>query len=124
MSEIEQDQPASESPEKLAEPDASAEIESSGTKPSATKQTSVARSAGIVSIYATALLADVEKIDEWRPDGLPSTSPLVSLPRHRVERAAAVGALSDGETLVLVVPVPGTDGARVVVVRVWLPRPT
>ena len=50
MSEIEQDQPASESPEQLAEPDASAEIESSGTKPSATKQTSVARSAGIVSI--------------------------------------------------------------------------
>ncbi len=50
MSEIEQDQPASESPEQLAEPDASAEIESSAPKPSATKQTSVARSAGIVSI--------------------------------------------------------------------------
>ena len=79
-------------------------------------------SAGMVSIYATALIADVEKIDEWRPDGLPATSPLVALPRHRVERAAAVGALAEGESLVLVVPAPGTDGSRVVLVRVRLPR--
>ena len=78
--------------------------------------------AGLVSIYATALLADVEKIDEWRPDGLPSTSPLVSLPRHRVERAAAVGALGEGESLLLLVPSPGSNGARVVLVTVRLPQ--
>ena len=51
MNEIEQDQPASESPEQFAEPnapDAIAEI--AEAKPSTTKQTSVARSAGIVSI--------------------------------------------------------------------------
>ncbi len=82
----------------------------------------VVLTAGLVSVYATALLADVEKIDEWRPEGLPPSSPLVSLPRHRVERAAAVGALAEGETLLFVVPVPGTSGARVVIVRVRLPQ--
>ncbi len=49
MNEIEQDQPASESPEQLAEPNAADEI-AAEPPPSATKQTSVARSAGIVSI--------------------------------------------------------------------------
>ena len=77
--------------------------------------------AGLVSIYATALIADIEKIDEWRPEGLPATSPLVSLPRHRVERAAAFGPLGEGESLVLLVPSPGTNGARVVLVTVRLP---
>ncbi len=78
--------------------------------------------AGLVSIYATALLADVEKIDEWRPEGLPPTSPLVALPRHRVERAAAFGPISEGESMLFLVPAPGTDGARVVLVIVRLPR--
>ena len=49
MNEIEQDQPVSESPEQLAEPP-SDELDGSGRKPTGTKQTSVARSAGIVSI--------------------------------------------------------------------------
>ena len=48
MNEIEPDEAASESPEQLADPDAVDEI--AGVKTSATKQTSVARSAGIVSI--------------------------------------------------------------------------
>jgi hypothetical protein len=82
----------------------------------------VVLTAGLVSVFATALLADVEKLDEWRPEGLPPSSPLVSLPRHRVERAAAVGALAEGETLLFVVPVPGTNEARVVIVRIRLPQ--
>ena len=50
MSEIIEDQPTAESPESLAEPDAADDIaEEAGPAP-ATKQTSVARSAGIVSI--------------------------------------------------------------------------
>lgn len=78
--------------------------------------------ASVVSVYATAILAGVEKIDEWRPEGLPPASPMVALPRHRVERAAAVGALAENESLLLIVPVPGAEGARVVIVRVRLPR--
>ena len=49
MNEPEQDQPAAESPEQLAEPDAADEIAAEPPR-SGTKQTSVARSAGIVSI--------------------------------------------------------------------------
>ena len=49
MSEIEQKQPLTESPESLAELP-SEEIIGGGDKPTKTKQTSVARSAGIVSI--------------------------------------------------------------------------
>ncbi len=49
MNEPEQDQPASQSPEQFAEPNAADEI-GEGPPRSATKQTSVARSAGIVSI--------------------------------------------------------------------------
>ena len=50
MSEIKEDHPTSETPESLAEPSASDEIGQAGPTPAATKQTSVARSAGIVSI--------------------------------------------------------------------------
>ena len=50
MNDNEQDQPSAESPEHLAEPDASDEIADAPPKPSGTKQTSVARSAGVVSI--------------------------------------------------------------------------
>ena len=50
MNETENDQPASEAAESLAEPDVSKNIVESESAPSATKQTSVARSAGIVSI--------------------------------------------------------------------------
>ncbi len=46
----ETEQPDAESPESLAEPEASDEIAVAEPKPSGTKQTSVARSAGIVSI--------------------------------------------------------------------------
>lgn len=49
MNELEQEQPTSESPEQLAEPHASDEIAEEPPR-SSTKQTSVARSAGIVSI--------------------------------------------------------------------------
>ena len=49
MSEIEPDRPVVETPEQLAEPGAADEIAAEPTR-SATKQTSVARSAGIVSI--------------------------------------------------------------------------
>jgi len=49
MNDIEQYQPVSESPEQFAEPQ-SDELDGSGRKPIGTKQTSVARSAGIVSI--------------------------------------------------------------------------
>ena len=49
MSQSEQDQPAAETPEQLAEPDAADEIAVETPQP-ATKQTSVARSAGVVSI--------------------------------------------------------------------------
>lgn len=48
MNEFDQEQPESESPEQFAEPNAADEI--GKAKPSVTKQTSVARSAGIVSI--------------------------------------------------------------------------
>lgn len=50
MTEPDKQESASETPESLAEPDASEQIAESGTAPPATKQKSVARSAGIVSI--------------------------------------------------------------------------
>ena len=50
MTEPKDEQSASETPESLAEPDASAPAVEPESVPSATKQTSVARSAGIVSI--------------------------------------------------------------------------
>ncbi len=50
MSETEDEQPVLETPESLAEPDPTVEIEQAEPVPAATKQTSVARSAGIVSI--------------------------------------------------------------------------
>jgi len=50
MSEIEKEPPASETPEELAEPAASDELVAASNNKPATKQTSVAKSAGIVSI--------------------------------------------------------------------------
>ncbi len=50
MTEPEKQEAASETPESLAEPDASEQIAESAPSPPATKQKSVARSAGIVSI--------------------------------------------------------------------------
>jgi hypothetical protein len=72
---------------------------------------------GLAVLYVNAVLARIERIDPWTPPDAPGEAPVVSLPRHRVERAGGAGAIGDRDTMLLVIPAPGASGERVVLVR-------
>jgi hypothetical protein len=78
---------------------------------------------GLITIEASAVLSKILRAEEWRPPGAAGEAPPVTLPQVRLEPAAAYGTLTDGQTLLFVVPAPGTDGARVVFIRVRRWRP-
>jgi hypothetical protein len=77
----------------------------------------------LLTIEASAVLAKVLRAEEWRPPGAAGDAPPVTLPQTRLETAAAYGTLTDGQTLLFVVPAPGSDGTRLVFIRVrrWKP---
>jgi hypothetical protein len=78
----------------------------------------VASVGGLASLDVSAILARIEKVETWTPADAPGDAPTVSLPRHRLERAAGQGTFGQRDTIVLAVPVPGSEGARVVLIRV------
>ena len=67
---------------------------------------------------AIAIEHDVTRRESWRPPGTPDAVPAVALPEHEVERSGGYGVIEERETLLFVVPAPGTEGARVVLIRV------
>jgi hypothetical protein len=73
---------------------------------------------GLVMLSVHATLARVEKVEPWKPAGAPGEAPTVDVPRHATEPLGALAAIGENQTLVVVVPAPATDGARVVLVRV------
>jgi tetratricopeptide (TPR) repeat protein len=83
----------------------------------------VAEVGGLLTIEASAALARVLRSEEWRPPGAAGDSPPVTLPDQRVVHTPAYGTLTEGQTLLFVVPAPGSDGARAVFIRVrrWKP---
>ncbi|MCC7139061.1 MAG: hypothetical protein IT460_11620 [Planctomycetes bacterium] len=83
----------------------------------------VASVGGLASLDVSATLARVDRLDAWTPAEVPGTAPVVSLPRHRVERAAGQGTFGEDDTMLLAIPAPGSDGARTVLVRIRHLRP-
>ena len=78
----------------------------------------VAEGGGLTTIEANTVLARVSRLESWSPPGTPEAAPAVTLPEHAVERSGAYGVIDPSETLLFVVPAPGTEGARVVLIRV------
>ena len=78
----------------------------------------VAEVGGLTRIEANTVLARVTRRESWRPPGTPDAVPAVALPEHEVERSGGYGVIEERETLLFVVPAPGTEGARVVLIRV------
>ena len=77
----------------------------------------------LATVSLSAVLARIQRIDAWKPPEAPGEAPTVSLPRHQVERAGGEGVIDERDTLLLVVPAPGTDGTRVVLIRARQLRP-
>jgi hypothetical protein len=78
----------------------------------------VAEPAGYATVEVGAILARVARWETWRPPGSPGEAPPVTLPEHRVETAWGAGPLQPTDALLLRLPSPGTDGSRVVLIRV------
>ncbi len=83
----------------------------------------VAVGAALARLHVRATLARVDRTETWRVPGTPGESPPVSLPHHQTEVATGTAGLGERQTLLLLVPVPGTEGARSVMVRVTSLRP-
>lgn len=83
----------------------------------------VAMASALARLYVRATLARVDRTETWRPPGTPGESPPVSLPHHLTEVATGTAGLGERQTLLLLIPVPGTEGARSVIVRVTSLRP-
>ena len=77
----------------------------------------------LARLHVRAALARIDRTETWKPPGTPGESPPVSLPHHRIEIATGTAGLGERQTLLLLIPVPGTEGARSVIVRVRSLRP-
>jgi hypothetical protein len=84
----------------------------------------VAYVGGLTWLYVTATLARVDREEPWAlPAGPAEAPPKVVLPHHAESRLGGHGVIDERESLLLVADAPGTDGARVVLIRVRHLRP-
>ncbi len=77
----------------------------------------------LARLHVRATLARIDRTEAWKPPGVPGEAPAVSLPHHQTEVATGTAGLGERQTLLLLIPVPGTEGARSVILRVRSVRP-